>query len=58
MIIIQSNNLLVFLMDQLGLKAFQVDAWILLMGKVITLIIGIFVAVISGLLFVSVDALI
>lgn len=58
MIIIQSNNLLVFLMDQLGLKAFQVDAWILLMGTVITLIIGIFVAVISGLLFVSVDALI
>ena len=57
-IIIQSNNLLVFLMDQLGLKAFQVDAWILLMGTVITLIIGIFVAVISGLLFVSVDALI
>lgn len=58
MIIIESNNLLVFLMNQLGLVTFQVDAWVLLIGALISLVVGMFVAIISGLLFLSVDALI
>lgn len=58
MVIIESNNILVFLMNQLGLATFQVDAWVLLIGTVITVVIGMFVAIISGLLFLSVDALI
>ncbi len=58
MVIIESNNVLVFLMNQLGLATFQVDAWVLLIGTVITVVIGMFVAIISGLLFLSVDALI
>ncbi|MBD3843501.1 MAG: hypothetical protein IE909_16790, partial [Campylobacterales bacterium] len=58
MIIIESNNLLVFLMNKLGLVTLQVDAWVLLAGTIVSLVIGIFVALISGLLFLSVDALI
>lgn len=57
-IIVESNNLLVFSMNQLGLSTFQVDAWILLIGTVATLIVGILIAFISGILFLSVDALI
>ncbi|GAB02529.1 MULTISPECIES: hypothetical protein [Acinetobacter] len=58
MIIIESNNLLVFLMNKLGLVTLQVDTWVLLAGTIVSLVIGIFVALISGLLFLSVDALI
>jgi hypothetical protein len=58
MIIVESNNLLVFLMNQLGLATFQVDDWVLLIGILISLVIGMFLAIISGLLFLSVDALI
>ncbi len=58
MIIVELNNLLVFLMNQLGLATFQVDDWVLLIGTLVSLVIGIFVAIISGLLFLSVDALI
>lgn len=57
-IIVELNNLLVFLMNQLGLATFQVDDWVLLIETLVLLVIGIFVAIISGLLFLSVDALI
>lgn len=58
MIIVESNNILVFLMNELGLATFQVEAWVLLIGTIVSLVIGMFIAIISGLLFLSVDALI
>lgn len=58
LIIVESNNLLVFLMNQLGLATFDVEAWVLLIGTIVSAVIGMFVAIISGLLFLSVDALI
>ena len=45
-------------MNQLSLATFQVDDWVLLIETLVLLVIGIFVAIISGLLFLSVDALI
>lgn len=57
-IIVELNNLLIFLMNQLSLATFQVDDWVLLIETLVLLVIGIFVAIISGLLFLSVDALI
>ncbi|NNP67669.1 hypothetical protein [Acinetobacter sp. Ac_5812] len=58
MVIVESNDLLVFLINHLGLKTFQVDTWILLTGTAVTVVVGVFIAFISGMLFLSVDALI
>ena len=56
-IIIQTNNIFVFLMNSLGLETFKVDTLVLLIGTVISLVIGILIAIISGILFSNVDAL-
>ncbi|EHU1601904.1 hypothetical protein ACIN5162_1044 [Acinetobacter baumannii OIFC0162] len=57
--IISINHIFVFLIDWLGVfKPFYVESWVLNLGLLILIFIGGSVAIISGILFFSIDILI
>lgn len=58
-IIIPLNNILVFLIKKIGwFPLFDVSEWVVVAGGFCTLVIGTIIAIISGLLFHAIDAVI
>lgn len=56
-IIISLNNILVFLIKKIGwFPLFDVSEWMVVAGELCTLVIGTIIAIISGLLFRTIDA--